>query len=229
MAPLNPEPADPSERQAHHLPPKSYAEAAEEGFPNDERYIDEDAIKETPPRNERRSLSEPRAYGEFLDDQQSQDQLPSTPTRVQRKPVPDRSYADAAAEHLTKPHARFNLDGKVDQEPESEPQELTGQGSAESPRSPRRVHKRHSSKAMNGERKDDKDEKEQGAKSVDEGTQNKLVYEKFGNGDGESLTSVKPADGYEEGLRQDKVEDSRRRKTELASGRTAGSGWDRSA
>ena len=82
---------------------------------------------------------------------------------------------------------------------------------------------------MNGERKDGKDEQEQGAKSVDEGTQNKLVYEKFGNGDGESLTSVKPADGYEEGLRQDEVEESRTRKNELASGRTAGAGWNQSA
>jgi len=79
---------------------------------------------------------------------------------------------------------------------------------------------------MNGDRKEEKDN---GAQPIEQETQGKLVYEKFGNGDGVSLTSVKPADGYEEGLRQDKIEESQQRKTELASGRTAGSGWDRSA
>lgn len=248
MESFNPAFADPIDHQAHHLPPKSYAEAAEEGFLNSPQFIDEDSIKETPPRNERRSLSEPRAYGEFLDQEQEHNQQPSTPTRIQRKPIPGKSYADAAAEDLTTPHARFSLDGEAgnqfehqpqhqDQLPhqgrhehEYEPRELTGQGSAESPISPRRAHKRHSSRAMNmnGDRQE---EKERGAKVIDEGTQSKLVYEQFGNGDGESLTSVKPADGYEESLRQDRLEEkeSQQRKTELASGRTAGSGWDRSA
>lgn len=340
QAALNAEPADPKDRKAHHLPPKSYADAAEEALhPNHHghgkgleytTYIDEDSIKETPPntrheRNERRSLSEPRAFGEVLDEQENnQHHDPATPTRMPRKAVPtpgpatapahEKSYADAAHENLDDAHPKFNVAG-------DDAQELHGEGIDASPRSPiRRVHKRAPSKSLNGDGKehheqtpnkeaklshdqrqhnspseahwlgqskehkvsrsrgqdhntdskastdefpespkgskhqdqhqhhnqaqnegqnqnrDTKSDKEMddksqngGDKKVDELGQGKLVYERFGNGDGETLTSVKPFDDYEKALRQDKIEESQNRKEEFASGKQAGAGWSTSA
>jgi len=279
MAALNPEPADPSDRKAHHLPPKSYADAAEEALHDNSSqngtYIDEDSIKETPPnhrqdRPERRSLSEPRAFGEVLDEQENNGHLePATPTRMPRKPVPGKSYADAAHEHLVEDsHPKFNVEGET--------QELSGEGIDASPRSPiRRIHKRAPSRSLNGDVKDfleqnqtaertdpheqgqpkenevshkqtqpqerkqqdqnregnEMSEKNQSNKDqmVNENGQSKVVYERFGNGDGETLTSVKPSDDFEEALRQDKLEESSSRKEEFASGKQAGSGWSTSA
>lgn len=282
MAALNAEPADPSDRKAHHLPPKSYADAAEEGLQDKpipyHTYIDEESIKETPPnhrqeRPERRSLSEPRAFGEVLDEHDANNahHEPATPTRMPRKPVPGKSYADAAHEHLDNSHPIFHV--------ESELQELSGEGIDASPRSPiRRAHKRAPSKSLSRDSKDfsdqsppaqkrdsheqnqsqeqdispkqirsqertessqqqqngegnemsEKKQKEDG-RTVNENGQSKVVYERFGNGDGETLTSVKPSDDFEEALRQDKLEESSNRKEEFASGRQAGAGWGASA
>lgn len=336
-AALNPEPADPKDRKAHHLPPKSYADAAEEALHANNHghsqgleyttYIDEDSIKETPPntrheRSERRSLSEPRAFGEVLDEQENNQHYdPATPTRMPRKPVaapppvppahapppaPGKSYADAAHEHLDDSHPNFNVAG-------DDAQELHGEGIDASPRSPiRRAHKRAPSKGLNGDGKEhheqtpnkeaklshdqrqhnspseahwlgqskdhkasryrfqdhytqskasgietpespkgsqhqdqdqnqnqkqdtksnkEMDEKSQdkGDKKVNEQGQGKIVYERFGNGDGETLTSVKPFENFEKALRQDKIEESQNRKEEFASGRQAGAGWSTSA
>lgn len=67
---LTAEPADPLERSQHHLPPKSYADAAEEALSlEDDQYINEATIKETPPRPQHiRHTSEPRPLGEVMDE-----------------------------------------------------------------------------------------------------------------------------------------------------------------
>lgn len=74
---------------------------------------------------------------------------------------------------------------------------------------------------------------------------NKIVYEKYSNGEGSVLTSVKPDPGYEESLKHNKETAPRSRepstnrskngklqdtpRPQLQSGRQAGAGWERSA
>lgn len=85
---------------------------------------------------------------------------------------------------------------------------------------------------------------EDAARNLDE---NKIVYEKYSNGDGSVLTSVKPDPGYEESLKHNQQTAPRSRepstsrsksknsklqdtpKPQLQSGRQAGAGWERSA
>lgn len=61
----------------------------------------------------------------------------------------------------------------------------------------------------------------------------KLLYEKFEDNNGDALTSVKPADGYEESLAHGKKSAPKAKRNpeasqELVSGRRAGAGWGRS-
>lgn len=159
---LNPEPANPSERREHHLPPKSYVDALEEYAPSG-NFIDEDSIKETPPRLHMRQGSEPRPLGEVLDEDdarslhQSPDDasslysLPSTPVRVNRKPIAGKSFADAAAEGTSATNGGTYL--RYDMHDDAE--HYTGAGMDESPRgSIRRPHKRTPSRSTpNGHNK----------------------------------------------------------------------------
>ncbi|GAB7349543.1 hypothetical protein MBLNU459_g0244t1 [Dothideomycetes sp. NU459] len=223
---LNPEPADPGERQDHHLPPKSYADAVEQEIPPTPvsfgNFIDEDSIKESPPRLHTRQGSEPRPLGEMLDESESQSHqngdhmsLPSTPVRIGRKPVPGKSFADAAAEGTNGTHPKFDMHDDAEQ--------YTGAGMDESPRSPiRKPHKRTPSRSTpNGQKKDDSD-----------GSQRKLVYEEVSSKDGEQLTSVKPQDNFDtEPPVEEKSPQEQKplTKEELVSGRRAGAGWERSA
>lgn len=222
---LNPEPADPEDRQAQHLPPKSYADAAEEGL-NGHGGIDEDSIKETPPRQTHaRKGSEPRPLGEMLAESDEHLPLPSTPTPIPRKPVPNKSFADAAAEPT--PPTSNETDTRGRQDRETEHHEYTGQGLDASPKSPiRKVHKRISSRTINGGSKDVNG----AAKEIKDGPQKKTLTN-YESQEGEKLTSVKPPDGYEDALRQDKIERPKheRTKSELVSGRQAGKGWGESA
>lgn len=65
----------------------------------------------------------------------------------------------------------------------------------------------------------------------------KVVYEKHVNHDGEVLTSIKPSENYERSLqhnghtapREKKRNRPAKRQDDLASGRQAGAGWERSA
>lgn len=226
MAALNPEPADPQDRQAHHLAPKSYADAAEEGL-NGHSHFNEDDIKETPPRSRVRQGSEPRSeprpLGEILTESEERVNQLATPSRVSRKPVASKSYADAAIEHPPNgAHLKHDLDGIHDLDGRGE--QYTGEGMAESPRSPtRKPHRRVSSKSMNGTT----------SRDVSDGLQPKLVQEKFEGKDGDTLTSVKPPNGYEENLKLDKKERPQKHKRapseNLVSGRKAGAGWEKSA
>jgi 2-acylglycerol O-acyltransferase 2 len=122
----------------------------------------------------------------------------------------DKSFSEAAKQ----PPPRLN--GTHNNEPPS----YSGSGLGDTPRSPSRTHKRVSSKPsnsrLNGSVKKERD--------MDNGS----VQEKYraANGDVE-LTSIKPADEYEEELRIDQLERNKRR-AELVSGRRAGAGWARS-
>lgn len=242
---LNPEPADPQERQEHRLPPKSYADAAEEALETngqDGDSFNEDSIKESPPmrRLVRKGSIEPRPLGEMLDEEEAQPSLPSTPVqpRRSRSKKEGKSYADAAEEGVnTDAHPIIDLhegDGEGNNEKGNGNNggEFTGEGQDASPKSPAKIgrpHKRTSSRPTNQK------------KAVAEGLgglQQKLVYERFESPDGKQLTSVKPDDSYENALRIDEKEmpqkeqqqnDDKPSRDELVSGRRAGASWERSA
>jgi len=88
---LNAEPAEAVERQENHLPPKSYADAAEEALDQDgNESMDEAAInsiKETPPRKQHARIPsesrpstevyEPRPLGEVMEEEEHERYLPS--------------------------------------------------------------------------------------------------------------------------------------------------------
>lgn len=236
---LNPEPADPQERQESHLPPKSFADAAHEALGEHEQNggdsFNEESIKETPPTRKlsRKGSIEPRPLQEMLDEEERQPSLPSTPiqprrTRSQKEKKQEKSWADMAEEGVnTNAHPVIDLHAG---EANGDSQEFTGEGRNDSPKSPaqmHRPHKRTSSKSISPK------------KTVSEGTdgqQQKLVYEKFESPDGKQLTSVKPDDSYEEALRTDEKEAPKQKeqqvrdsKDELVSGRRAGAGWETSA
>ncbi|KAK5122397.1 hypothetical protein LTR85_003981 [Meristemomyces frigidus] len=90
---LNFEPADPSERSENGLPAKSYADAAEEALTGRNgngngtvSQIDEDSIKESPPRpNHQRNTSEPRPLGEMMDEEEARSS-PGSPSLSLRHP-----------------------------------------------------------------------------------------------------------------------------------------------
>lgn len=145
QAALNPEPADPQERAEHDLPPKSYAEAAQEATDNDSVQNGND--------NKKVNGSSPQENG----------------------------TAERAAQ------VTVNAGGKLNQE--------------------------------------------------------RIVFERYSNGDGSVLTSVRPDPHYEEFLKHDRqvapkksAELSKTKprrqdtpKSQLKSGRKAGEGWQQSA
>jgi 2-acylglycerol O-acyltransferase 2 len=129
---LNPEPADPQVRSSLDLPPKTYADAAEDGLENaGDGPIDEDAIKESPPRAKRhsRQTSEPRPLGEVMDEvEQVEKQRAGSPTlrhirgRLEEKDSWEKdghshvdngeTYADAVKDHApAKDNAILNGNG----------------------------------------------------------------------------------------------------------------------
>ncbi|KAJ9626453.1 diacylglycerol O-acyltransferase 1 [Taxawa tesnikishii (nom. ined.)] len=197
---LNTEPADPAERKQHHLPPKSYADAAEQGLDSDGS-IDEDSIKESP-------------LGCMHETTANQDHW--------ARPVPGKSYADAASDGSptstgSGTYLRYSADGTGEQ--------YEGQGMDEAPRSPtrdfRRAHKRVSSKNMNGDRK----EANEGAqtKLVYEKFHNgdRLTSVKPSDDYEQNLRQ----DEREMPREQEKASS----KDELVSGKRAGAGWEKSA
>lgn len=255
---LNFDPADPQERQDQNLPPKSYADAAEEALEANGSPFNEDTIKETPPRRiARKGSIGPRPLGEVLDEEESQPSLPTTPVQSRHSQSKSfgKSWADVAEEGV-KPDAHAVIDLHPDEDDNGrDVGEFTGEGLDEAPKSPVQVaharpHRRTPSKlasqsatgaeSSNGQKQKRPSTPSKPAhlkKQVAEGLngqQQKLVYEKFESPDGKQLTSVKPDDSYEEGLRQDEKEYKEEEKkqdskNELVSGRRAGAGWERSA
>lgn len=171
---LNPEPADPTERRENELPPKSYAAAAVEPIPESFgeslAAIDEESIKETPPRpNHPRTSSEPRPFGEIIDEGFEE---PSSPTSSIRTSSPTLRHPKGRLEEKSSwenaPYAAAVKDGVPDSIDDhtngvnghkdeeatngtKTPEVLEGAGQDEAPRSPiRRAHKRLSSRELNG-------------------------------------------------------------------------------
>lgn len=108
----NTEPAGPAERKDQHLPPKSYADAAEEAMERDsDDVFDEAAIKETPPPSSLpRNHSEPRPLGEVIDED-DRSLPPNSPTlrhvigRLEKNGHTVHQYADAVkSAEPTSPH-----------------------------------------------------------------------------------------------------------------------------
>jgi 2-acylglycerol O-acyltransferase 2 len=231
---LNFEPADPQERAAYHLRPKSFAEAAQEALGAQEQNggdsFNEDSIKESPPvrRLVRKGSIEPRPLGEMLDEEEKTPSLPSTPiqlghTRSRKK---DKTWADMAEEGVnTDAHPIIDLHA-TDQQRDSG--EFVGEGRDASPKGPakmNRPHKRTSSrtsmsspralweaadgqrpKSVSSEASDSQQKKSPSDKSVVDKSDGKIVFEKFEGHDGKALVSVKPDDSYENALRIDEME-----------------------
>ena len=233
---LNPEPADPVERAEHDLPEKSYADAVlDDPEQSGDHAIDEDAIKETPPRTQHaRQSSEPRPLGEVIDEV---DHSPGSPTlrhpkgRLEEKDSRE-SYAETV-KNSSPELANGGMNGT------HTPEMFDGVGEDETPRSPtRRAHKRTSSKSLNGNI-----DRENDSKNLQpNGTQQEgdLIYENVYNKSGDNLASIQPSSDFYRSLQQREnkppsseptrqISTRDRANSELVSGRRAGAGWSRSA
>lgn len=221
---LNPEPANPVERVEHDLSPKSYAQAVEEAIDADDAPIDEDAIKESPPRSgHARNSSEPRPLGEVIDEVEHA-QAPGSPAlrhpkgRLENK-ASHESYASIVKDHEPSANDLPNGDGNgmpVPQLPnvrngvkringDVTPDHFVGMGEDETPRSPiRKAHKRVSSRSLNGTANKQAQEEGQGLDGTKEQDlePGEVLYEHLRNKSGDNLASIKPGPGYELALQQ---------------------------
>ena len=169
---LNPEPADPQERDEHHLEPKSYA----------------DAVQEAAIGTSELSLDESYDGINF-------------------------KHTNGIASHDN--NGARESSTRLDTKPEDKPSKLS--------------HTTNTGNKL---------------------TEDKIVYEKFSNGDGTYLTSVRPDESYEESLKHNKEAAPKSRepsssssssrqkgdkklqdtpRPQLQSGRRAGAGWEQSA
>lgn len=245
---LNPEPAVPEEREAHHLPPKSYAAAAEEALepPSHANGTDSAAAESTAHADDGKTDS-PKANGVSVlrivdvDGHQDDDSKSAT----------ESTKASSSKESSIKDQESYE-----------------GTGIDETPKSPKaKVHRRKGSRSSLGsvgrtygvsikndlknaaaETKDEasyaaaevKDEAAHLAKEADstrekvekvgEETKEKvddaLLQEKPRLVNGHALTTVKPPKGVEKENRIDRP--LKRRDSELKAGRQAGAGWAKS-
>lgn len=141
------------------------------------------------------------------------------------EPVTNGSF-DTIEEQLPEPQPEpVDSSGSLTNGESHTPNEYVGAGLDYLPRSPtRKGHSRRSSR-QHSSPKHERHEKESS-------NENNIVYEKFEDKAGDRLMSVKPDDDWEKALRLDKKErkpQSQAAKNKLASGRQAGTGWDRSA
>ncbi len=197
---LNSEPSQPEEREAYDLPPKSYLDALVEE-PNG-TFIPAD-------------LPKTNGTHEALDHQQNSNG--SFDAIEEQQPEPGREPEPAPEDSST---SQLNGDTHT-------PNEYVGTGLDSLPRSPTRKghgHSRRSSRQHNSPKQERQEKHSE--------NENNIVYEKFMDGAGDRLMSVKPNDEWEKELRLDKREKKpqlQAGKDKLASGRQAGTGWDRSA
>jgi hypothetical protein len=152
-------------------------------------------------------------------------QLPNAPETLGH---PDKSYAEAAAKHPNHvleipPLSQSNSNAAA----AKSPGEYEGAGILEAPTSPR--HKRLSSRSSRSSMRAN------GLNKAPSREDNNLVYQKYQDGEGGHLTSVKPPEDYEQDLALDEKERksphaSTKREQELGleSGRVAAAGWERS-
>ena len=223
---LSPEPADPVEREEHDLPPKSYADAVvkeggEEVDDDTSTLIDEDAIKESPPRPlHARKSSEPRPLGEMIDEggedgglspllPSSSPSLRHPKGRLEEKGSRD-SYAETLKDGL--PNINGYANGVKHVNGDRTPETFEAVGVDEEPRSPvRRAHKKSSSRSLDSTPTTTKEEgspwqspRNLGIEPAAGGAngQGNLIYENVTNKSGENLASLKPGNGYFTSLEQ---------------------------
>lgn len=188
MAALNPEPADPVEREEHHLPPKTYKDAAEEALQptsngraggdgsiydtgadealnrdpapkNDD--VDEQSIKETPPRlgGHDSISSEPRPLWGVMDEAERIEMPHSPSLRHPRGRLEEtdgrNTYVDAVRSSPS-PAAPLPINGHVfggHSAAIKATETFDGVGEDATPRSPvRKPHQKTSSRSLNGTR-----------------------------------------------------------------------------
>ena len=151
MAALNPEPADPVEREEQDLPPKSFADALQEGLDDtngtasdeESTLVDEDAIKESPPRVQHtRKSSEPRSLVEVMDEADGFGDLPSSSPslrhpkgRLEKEGIRD-SYAEAVKTTPPNVNGYSWMNGITHGSGDKTPDTFDGMGEDAQPRSP---------------------------------------------------------------------------------------------
>jgi hypothetical protein len=142
--------------------------------------------------------------------------------------MPAKSYAEAAVEPPPPP-AKTNGWLEVDSSdsngnlPVKSPGEYVGKGILDAPTSPVRGHKRLGSRSSRNSLKTN------GVKKKD--SSEELVHERYQDGRGSRLTSLKSTEDYHLALEQDAREKTlaaSQEEQELASGRVAAAGWERS-
>jgi 2-acylglycerol O-acyltransferase 2 len=232
-APPNPQPSQPQERAYHHLPPKSYAEATVGG-----------AVKHG-------EVSSPDPNGVATVVEPLNSKL-SEPHEQANENLPTKSYAVATVEGIDNDAgeslSESNGDAAVAEPlnlPSSQPQERTNHPPLPKP---------HTAAIVEGTDKDVRELRSEACgaaglsgvngsvkvnglrRNIDE---DRVLYDKHTSPKGEKLTSIKPDESYEEGLKHD-ADSAPRQKgrsgkkqdpngEKLASGRRAGAGWERSA
>lgn len=109
------DPADPDLREKLGLEAKSYAEAAEEALTREDEEVDEDLIKESPPRPgpiHLRNASEPRPLGEIMDEIERSPPPGSPLLRHPRGRLENKdsreSYADIAKQSPSPANSKTN-------------------------------------------------------------------------------------------------------------------------
>jgi len=143
--------------------------------------------------------------------------------------LPAKSYAEAAVEPpppKTNGARNGNTSNQSDYNAVKSPGEYEGSGILDVPTSPVRGHKKLGSRSSRSSLKTNGVKK--GRSNASEN--NELVYEEYQDGKGGQLTSLKPSEDYERALKTYKKEGAHTRKgeQELASGRVAAAGWERS-
>ena len=213
---LNPEPASSTQRWENSLPPKSYADAVQEGTDqvnsDSDTAIDESSVKETPPRT--RKDSEPRAFGEVIDEADTTFRSHSPTLRHVKGRLEEEdsreSYADAVKSSPPPLHVNGYTNGVEHVDGDRTPEVLDGWGGDDEPDSPtwRARHQQTPSTSINGEAEKEKSRVLPSEDIIKEPVQDPadapgyLLYENVTNKSGENLASLRPGDGYYLSLQQ---------------------------
>jgi len=219
-APLNPEPSVPDEREALDLPPKSYADAAEEalgdGVPNGyhEQFLN-------PQQAEKKQMNSVNGDGRTTPGEYSGSGI------LEGSPSPARGH-----KRIGSKSSRQNLKMNGIKKGEHEKSE-EGVEEEENEKPDEAVEKDEHEKPDDGARKTKEDQPEKDVKQEGEGKPEEgLIVEKYKDTEGDRLTSIKPDEDVQESSRKDETLRRRRaqqnRQKDLVSGRQAGAGWDRS-
>jgi 2-acylglycerol O-acyltransferase 2 len=155
---------------------------------------------------------------------------PSESNAINGHEMPSKSYAEAAVEPPPAPKTNGSLEVDLSQIngnlPVKSPGEYVGKGILDAPTSPIRGHKRLGSRSSRSSLKTNSVKKKS---SSDE---SELVHERYQDGKGGILTSLRSTEDYHLALEQDAREKKRHssstQEQELASGRVAAAGWERS-